>query len=55
MLAHVSDRLLCCDGGGGGVSQDGYILPGLGDAGDREFQTGTQGEKIEILTKKQKL
>jgi len=35
--------------------QDGYILPGLGDAGDREFQTGEQLEKVENAHKKQKL
>ncbi|TDH66961.1 hypothetical protein CCR75_000433 [Bremia lactucae] len=38
-----------------GLSEDGYILPGLGDAGDREFQTGAQAEKVEIAYKKQKL
>ncbi|KAG3120055.1 hypothetical protein PI124_g497 [Phytophthora idaei] len=34
------------------LSEDGYILPGLGDAGDREFQTGVQ---LENAHKKQKL
>ncbi|CAH0482560.1 unnamed protein product [Peronospora belbahrii] len=38
-----------------GLSEDGYILPGLGDAGDREFHTGKQDEKVEMLQKKQKL
>ncbi|KAL3668702.1 hypothetical protein V7S43_005998 [Phytophthora oleae] len=37
------------------LSEDGYILPGLGDAGDREFQTGVQLKKVEQAHKKQKL
>ncbi|KAG6623642.1 uracil phosphoribosyltransferase [Phytophthora cinnamomi] len=38
-----------------GLSEDGYILPGLGDAGDREFQTGAQLEKVENAHKKRKM
>lgn len=34
------------------LSEDGYILPGLGDAGDREFKTGAP---VENGLKKQKL